>query len=152
MRKILSFILTVLALSACSQASDIPFEEVRNYFLRNDAVIPSSPMIDSSEQFESLFGAAAFMGKDGQPTPVDFGKEFIIAVIPPVTDTLTRLDPESLRTAGKELVLTYRETVGETQSWTMQPLLLVKVDRKYLKDSVRLEKKLSQAAQGRTGL
>lgn len=140
MRRVILFIAAVLSFASCKQSADIPFEEVQNYFFRNDADIPENPVIDSSEQFEELFGAAAFMGKDGQPTSIDFDKEFVIAVVNPVTDFLTELTPESLQKVDGELVFTYRETVGEKQSWTMRPILLVKVDRKYKTDTVKLVK------------
>jgi hypothetical protein len=142
MRKIILFLAAVLTFASCQQASDIPFEEVSNYFFRNDAEIPENPVIDSAEQFDALFGAAAFMGKGGQVTPVDFDKEFVIAVVNPVTDCSTELAPESLRKVDGELVFSYNETIGEQQSWTMQPILLVKVDRKYKMDNVRLERRL----------
>ena len=138
MRRVILFIVAILSFASCKQAKDIPFEEVKNYFFRNDADIPESPVIDSSEQFEELFGAAAFMGKDGQPTSIDFDKEFVIVVVNPVTDCLTELAPESLQKVNGELVFTYYETVGEQQSWTMRPILLIKVDRKYRTDSVKL--------------
>ena len=140
MRRVILFIAAILSIASCKQAADIPFEEVKNYFFRNDADISESPVIDSSEQFGELFGAAAFMGKDGQPTPIDFNKEFVIAVVNPVTDCLTELAPESLQKVDGELVFTYRETIGEQQTWTMRPILLVKVDRQYKADTVRLVK------------
>ena len=130
-----------MAVVSCIRNNEIPFTQLEHYFVRNDAGdLPSSPKIDSEEVFKSLFGEAAVMGRDGQPTPVDFGKEFIIAVINPVTDRLTELAPESLREDGGKLVFTYRETVGPSQSWSMRPLLLVKVDRRYDKGEVTLSK------------
>lgn len=142
MRRAILFIAALLSLASCEQASDIPFEEVKNYFFRNGAEIPENPIIDSSEQFESLFGAAAFMGKDGTPTPVDFKKEFVIAVVYPVIDLATELAPESLRKEDGKLVFTYLETTDEQQSWTIQPVLLIKVDRKHMTEDVRLERRL----------
>ena len=139
-KKVIPIIISILSVLSCSQARSIPYEEVKNYFFRNDASIPENPKIDSAEQFGALFGAAAFMGKGGKPTPVDFDKEFVIAVVNPITDCLTELAPESLTREGGELVFAYRETVGEKQTWSMQPVLLVKVDRKYETESVRLSK------------
>ena len=138
-RKAYLFIAALLSLASCNQVSDVPFEEVKNYFFRNDAEIPESPIIDSSEQFEELFGAAAFMGKNGQPTPVDFDREFVIAVVYPVTDFSVELAPQSLRLEDGELVFTYLEATGEQQSWTMRPVLLVKVSREYETETVRVE-------------
>ena len=142
MKKIILFIITALSVISCKQSSAIPFEEVKNYFFRNDATVPDDPVIDSSEQFGELFGAAAFMGKDGQPTSIDFDKEFVIAVVNPVTDCFTELVPESLHKEYNELIFTYNETVGEKQSWTMQPVLLIKVDKKYRTENIRLERRL----------
>ena len=140
-RKACLFIAALLSLASCNQVSDIPFEEVKNYFFRNNAEIPESPIIDSAEQFGELFGAAAFMGKNGQPTPVDFDREFVIAVIYPVVDFSIELAPESLRLEDGKLDFIYLETIGEQQSWTMRPILLVKVDRKYMKENVRLDRR-----------
>ena len=142
MKRIVPFILAVLSVFSCGQSYEIPFEEVKNYFFRKDATIPDDPIIDSAGQFEEFFGAAAYMGKGGQPTAIDFEKEFVVAVVGPVTDCHTELTPESLRKEGGALVFTYKETLGEKQSWTMQPVLLVKVDKEYRTDNVRLERQL----------
>ena len=144
MKRTILFIITVLSVISCQQSSSIPFEEVKNYFFRNGATIPDNPIVDSSEQFGELFGTATFMGNNGQPTAIDFDKEFVIAVVNPVTDCFTELVPESLHKEGNELIFTYNETVGEKQSWTMQPVLLVKVDKKYRTDHVRLERRLRE--------
>lgn len=112
MKKILLLLVALMSLLSCHQPTDVPYEQMTNYFFRNDATIPSSPLIASSEQFESLFGAAAFMGKNGQPTPVDF---------------------------ERELVFTYKKTTGDKQSWSMQPVLLIKVDRAFLPERVQLQ-------------
>ena len=142
MRKTILLLAAALAFASCRQGSDIPFEEVRNYFFRSDAELPENPVIDTSGQFDALFGAAALMGRDGRPTVVDFGKEFVIAVVNPVTDCRTELVPESLRKEDGELVFTYQETIGERQSWAMRPVLLVKVERVYKGEAVRLERRL----------
>lgn len=139
MKKILLLLVALMSLLSCHQPTDVPYEQMTNYFFRNDATIPSSPLIASSEQFESLFGAAAFMGKNGQPTPVDFEREFVIAVVCPVTDQSTELTPESLQKKDGELVFTYKKTTGDKQSWSMQPVLLIKVDRAFLPERVQLQ-------------
>ena len=109
----------------------ISLVEMTNYFFRNDARIPEDARIDSEEMFESMFGTAAFMGKGGEPTQVDFSSEIVLAVVNPVTDVATELKPVSLVKEGKCLVLTCKKITGDKQSWSMQPVLLVKVDRSY---------------------
>ena len=142
MSRTILFLAVLLSLASCAQTSAIPFEEVNNYFFLNKADLPGSPLIDSSEQFQKLFGTATFMGKDGQPTSIDFDQEFVIAVVYPVTDFSVELAPQSLRLEDGELVFTYLEATGEQQSWTMRPVLLVKVDRKYMKENVRLDRRV----------
>lgn len=118
----------VLALS-CDSPENVPYEVVRNYFFRNDASAPDSPLITTQEQFESLFGAAAFMGKDGQPTHIDFDRQSVIAVVLPETDMETTLEPLSLSRSGKTLTFTYGKKVDQKVLYTMRPVLLVAMDK-----------------------
>ena len=140
MKRFFLLLASVIALASCKGPSDVPFTELDRYYFKNGRDIPGNPKIDSAEAFSELFGVAAIMGEAGQPTPIDWSKEFVIAVVNPVTDQATELTPESLSLENGELVFTYKETVGESQSWTMQPILLVKVDRKYGTETVRLSK------------
>ena len=142
MKRVLLFLACLAALASCKGPSNVPFTELDHYFFKNGQDIPDHPKIDSESVFSGLFGMASVMGKDGQPTPVDWDKEFVIAVVNPVTDHATELTPESLSMENGELVFTYNEHIGEKQSWSMQPVLLVKVDRKYETESIRLERKL----------
>lgn len=131
MKRLAVFALAFVALLSCQRVEEVPFVELHHYFFNHGLELPADPKIDSAEEFAELFGMAAVMGTDGQPTSVDFEKEFVIAVVCPVTDLLTELAPESLRKADGKLVFTYSEKIGEKQTWSMQPVLLVKVDRQY---------------------
>lgn len=138
MKRLLLLLAGIAALVSCKGPMDVPYSELEHYFFKNGQAIPDNPKIDTEEAFASLFGMAPVMGEGGKPTPVDFGKEFVIAVVYPVTEFYTELDPESLRLENGELVFTCDETVGEKQSWSMQPVLLVKVSRKYETETVRI--------------
>ena len=118
----------VLAFS-CTSSKDVPYEVVKNYFFRNDAEIPASPMITTQEQFDSLFGAAAFMGKDGQPTHIDFDRQSVIAVVLPENYIETTLRPLSLTRSGGTLTFTYEKEENDTMSYTIRPVLLVATDK-----------------------
>ena len=120
----------------CASSESVSFDVVKNYFFRNDASVPSSPKITSQEQFDGLFGAAAFMGKDGQPTSIDFDKQFVIAIVLPETDIETVLQPVSLTRSGGTLTFTYAKTEGDKVSYTMRPILLVAVDKAHESDTV----------------
>ena len=122
---------------ACQAQAGIPYTRMENYYVRNDAKLPIQARIDDRATFESLFGMATLMGTAGQPTPVDWDNEFVLAIVDPFTNIQTELVPESLQCENGQLVLTYSETVGEKQSFWIIPDLLLKVDRKYEADSVR---------------
>lgn len=143
MKRVLLFLASIMALVSCKGPSDVPYTELDHYYFKNGQDIPGNPKLDTEEAFASLFGMAPIMGESGKPTPIDFSKEFVIAVVCPVTEYHTELDPESLRMENGELVFTYTEAVGEKQSWSMQPILLVKVSRKYETETVRITIKRS---------
>lgn len=142
MKRSLLFLASIMALVSCTGPKEVPYTELDHYFFKNAQDIPDNPKIDAEEAFASLFGMAPIMGENGKPTPIDFGKEFVIAVVNPVTEFNTELKPESLRMENGELVFTYSETVGEKQSWSMQPILLVKVSRKNETGTVRMDRRL----------
>jgi len=110
-------------------SNDIKYSEAKNYYFRNDAVAPSSPKITSQEQFDELFGAAPVMGTDGEPTQIDFTKQFVIATILPETDCPTEIIPRTLKTSGDSLIFTYKANRREKSTFTMRPIYLLIVDK-----------------------
>lgn len=70
-----------------NEASDkVAFEVAKNYFFKNDQEIPASPKITTAEEFGKLFGMATTIGEDGKPTEIDFTKQFVLAIVLPVTN------------------------------------------------------------------
>ena len=100
---------------------------------------PIPAKIASQDEFERYFGMAAFMGKKGQPTPIDFEIQFVIAVVLPETSHSTELRAESLSDDGQKLTFTYHVDVADKENtWTQVPVLLIVVDRQYERDIVEL--------------
>lgn len=129
-----------------SQSQPIPYTIAHGYFVRND--VDSLPLnrIITREQFDSVFGMAAVMGKDGMPTPIDFDRQFVIAVDVPVTNRATSIIPVSLDfvpapqkpanvqakiVAGTTIEFTYKVQFGATQSYSTHPVLILVVDRRH---------------------
>jgi hypothetical protein len=137
MKRTLALFAGLILLMACQVQAGIPYTRMENYYVRNDAKLPIQARIDDRATFESLFGMATLMGTAGQPTPVDWDNEFVLAIVDPFTNIQIELAPESLQSENGQLVFTYSETVGEKQSFWIIPDLLLKVDRKYEADSVR---------------
>ena len=138
------FLMTLVACDPKPRETEVPYTELKNYFFRNDAEIPANPKIETREQFDSLFGMATVMGTEGQSTDVDFERQFVIAVVLPVTNQHTELDDERLF-AWKDLLghsnLQFDYSVNrgdDTLSYTMQPVLLIAVDRQYDADNISL--------------
>ena len=140
MRKLLTIALAAMMLAACGQKKDVPYEVAHNYFVRNDVTESVPAKIGSLDEFERYFGMAAFMGKKGQPTPIDFEKQFAIAVVLPETNHSTELHAESLTADGSKLIFIYSvDVASEENTWTQVPMLLILVDRKYERDCVELQ-------------
>jgi hypothetical protein len=113
-----------------SKSNDVSFVLAKNYFVNNTISTIDNPKIESEEEFNKIFGMATHMGKDGKPTEIDFSKKNVIAVILPVTDVSTEIQPISLKKNGKKgLVLTYKTKLGEKQSFTTHPNFAIIVDK-----------------------
>ena len=132
MKKTALILLAVIGLIACKKEPEtvsVPFEKLEHYFSITDVTSPTSRKITDQETFDGLFNYGAVMGD--QQAPLDFTKEFVIAVVNPATDEQTKLSPVSLEKKNDNLVFTYSEIIGEKMSSITKPTLLIRVDRQY---------------------
>lgn len=132
MKKTALILLAVIGLIACKKEPatvSVPFEKLEHYFATSEVSSPTSRKIMDQETLDSMFGYGAVMG-DSQ-APLDFTKEFVIAVVNPATDEQTKLSPVSLEKKNDNLVFTYSEIIGEKMSSITKPTLLIRVDRQY---------------------
>ena len=104
---------------------------VCQYSAKNNQVIPEYPKIVSEEEFTKLFGMATKMGEDGKPTAIDFTKQFVLAIVLPETDFATEINPVKVEEKGDSLLYTYEVKTGEKQSFRIQPVSIVVLDKKY---------------------
>jgi hypothetical protein len=144
MKKILFAFAALIIMAACGnkqtatpssednvENSEVAFEVAKNYFFKNDQVIPEYPKIVSEEEFNKLFGMATTMGEDGKPTAIDFTKQFVLAIVLPVTDFATEINPVKVEEKGDSLLYTYEIKSGEKQSFSIQPVSIIILDKKY---------------------
>lgn len=137
---LLLFGISVGLLAACTTHKNMTEKEMtidykiaHNYFFYNDTEIPASPIVTTLQQFGNLYGAAAVMGKKGQPTPIDFDRQFVIGIVLPLTNDHTEIIPNKLTSDGKKLTMHYKVKVSRrNMSWSMRPMTLIVVDKKYL--------------------
>ena len=132
-------VMSILMFGSCSTSKrvegprEVSYEVARNYFVRDDVAGGSfAGRIDTREQFDVIFGAAAVMGPDGKPTEIDFDNSYVMAVAKPATDHTTVLNPvRVVADVDGTVTLSYRTIVGGKQSYTMQPALIVVVSRRH---------------------
>ena len=125
--------------AAMNAAETVPYTVMNNYFLKNNVRDISFPMISDEQEFNGLFGEATTMGPEGTPTPVDFSKEQVIAIVLPETDVATEIKPVRLDRTAEELKMYYTVVRGEKTTYTMRPILLVKISNKYTDEVVPVE-------------
>lgn len=114
------------------KTNNIPYKIANNYFVNNDVDGNVPTKITNEKDFEKYFGMATVMGKDGQPTEINFNNEFVISVVKPQTDYSTILSPISLNKDNKgKIIFTYNINKGKKQSYDIVPFLLVIVNKKY---------------------
>ena len=119
-----------------NENSGITFEVAKNYFFKNDQEIPSSPKFMTAEEFGKLFGMATTMGEEGKPTEIDFTKQFVLAIVLPVTNLATEINPARLEEKGDTIFYFYDAKVGEAQTYSTQPISLIILDKKYADKTV----------------
>jgi hypothetical protein len=130
---------TVVASADDGQAgSAVPFVVAKNYFFKQGHELPASPKITSAEAFNALFGMATLTGEDGKPTAIDFDRQFAVAVVLPVTDVATEIRPVKVEDKGDTLFYDYEVTRGEKQSFSIQPVSIIVLDKKYERKEVVL--------------
>lgn len=124
----------LLTASCATGNRAVNYTEARNYFFRNDAQQPSAMLVMHSQaELDRYFGEAAFMGKGGEPTKIDFSKQFVVAKVLPATNRVTDISLKRIEQTGdKRLTLVWHISVKDApQSFTMQPMKMVVLDKKY---------------------
>ena len=135
-----NILLTVISFFSFSQTKhkenakvDIPFQEINGYFVKNTFTkdILSKAKITTQKEFDSIFGAAAYMGKDGTPTSINFKRQYVIAVIDKESDFNAKLSPISLKKRVDKIQFEYKISLGSKQTFTVRPFTMILVDKKY---------------------
>lgn len=122
------------------ESQDVPYTIAKRYFVKNTVTDFKEVRIADKETFDKYFGMAAVMGKDGQPTTIDFENEFVIPVVLPKTNHEMQIVPVSLKNNGRgELLFSCRVDTLNEVSYTIRPLLLIVVSKSFDTDNVVVE-------------
>ena len=109
----------------------ISYHEARNFFLNQGQELAVGQKITNDKDFDKYFGLAAFMGKGGEPTRVDFANEFVLPIVLPETDCETDINAVSLSGNASVINLNYKVKVGEKRDFYIRPIMLLVVDKAY---------------------
>ncbi len=143
MKKVLFALAALTALAACAnkqaepateghtESTEVAFQVAENYFFKNGQAIPDAPKVTTEADFNALFGMAATMGDHGTPTAIDFTKQMVLAIVLPVTDFATDIKPVRVEARGDSLFYTYKVVTGEKQTYSIQPLCIITIDKQY---------------------
>ena len=106
------------------------YAPLNNYYVDNNYNSGTHKLVINNRQdFERVFGTAAVMGRNGQPTGVDFNRQFVVAVILPETDYQTQIQTVMLNRVGNRLYYSYMVDRGHRTSYRVRPFTAVVVDR-----------------------
>lgn len=138
MKQVVLALITVAMLVGCSPLSKIEKEgypinytELANYYVLNNVDVSKTQrlVINSQQTFEAYFGEAAVMGRNGQPTIVNFKTQYVLAVVLPETDRQTEVIPGEVVQNGNTVVMNYRVNKGAKTTYRMVPFAAIAIDK-----------------------
>lgn len=113
----------------------ISFTELKNYFVKNNYPDKDLHYIKATSQseFDTYFGCATTMSKEGKPTPIDFKSNYVIAVIAKSSNIPTQLDVKNIiqKENALSVVVFLSQDNQKKNSYTSRVAKLVMVDKKY---------------------
>ena len=113
------------------KTDSVPYTIAENYFIRNTVKDTVPGKITTKADFDRYFGMAATMGKHGQPTPVDFARQYAIVVDLPDTKMNTDVRAISLIRHQADIIFSYKVSKGEKMHYAIRPFLMLIVDNQY---------------------
>lgn len=132
-------LLLISSLNMFAQQS-VPYKLATNYYLRNDyTVIGKFGVFDSKAKFDIAFGKATTMGAKGQPTAIDFNKDFVIAIIESPSQNAAAISIQSVSKENDKLTINYTVNNGAKQNYTSNVYAILILDKKF-KGQVVLKK------------
>lgn len=155
MKKIvLAFIIVIgfLGLQSCNsyniskeskeKIQEIPYTLAKNYFINNTITSGVPTKITTAKDFEKYFGLASFMGKNGEPTKINFDKEYIAVVDYGETDKKIEIIPQKLYRNKDKIVLEYAIKEGNRQGYISRPFQIWIISKKYNGEIILNERKV----------
>lgn len=136
MKKIFFLLIAIFVCSCQTNKSNstsiLSYKTAHNYFVRNDYKIQEivEKVITTKDEFNKFFENATFMGESGKPTPIDFSKENVIAILYQKTDDAVEIIPVKLeKSQTGECIYRYQVKIGDKRSFYVVPKLVIIVNK-----------------------
>lgn len=117
--------------------TDISYIKANRYFVNNTLENKQVEYLKLTCQkdFDKYFGPSPVMGKNGEPTKIDFKKSFVLAIVGQVTDKETTFEVTSLKEKQNTIELKYRiKQDVVSRDYAIHPFEMIVVDNIYDKD------------------
>lgn len=113
--------------------TEIPYRLARNYFVKNDFKDGNLQCLKVTKQadFDKIFGMATTMGENGKPSEIDFAKQYVIALVGPLSNKMALLKITKLNKMNNEIEVNYEQKDGPSQSYISRPVDIIIVDNLY---------------------
>lgn len=134
MKNFITTLMSTLIAFSCTvnvAQKDIPYQSAKKYFVKNTSGQKDfiEKIITSQDEFDQIFGAATTMGQSGKPTPINFSKENVLALIYPKTNLEVQIIPISLQEKGQNIVYSYKVTEGGQRSFMTIPNTIIIIQK-----------------------
>ena len=124
------------------QLGSIDYQLLTQYFVKNNAKLPvKNNRIDTQKKFDALFGAASVMGKEGQPSHVDFKTQFVVPIILQETNRPTTIEITGVAMGAMGTIVVYYKVTKENPvSYQIRPFAAIVLNKKYLNKIILQQK------------
>lgn len=120
----------------------VPFTEAKRYFANNTYKEAEVKKITNQEEFDSIFSPSPVMGKDGEPTTIDFSNNYVLAIIEAESNKTPEIIVNTLKQEDNVILLDYSLVNKEETTFTIKPTMILIIDNKYQGElkSIKTEK------------
>ena len=133
-----AFIYASTRKNTCNVGMKVPYIELKNYFVNNDAPNKMPEKFTSEKQLHRYLGEAAYMGRGGEPTRVNFKTHFVVPLILPETARETTIKVKDVRIEhDKTLVITYKIKSKELRTFSIRPMMSIVLEKKYKRFKIK---------------
>ena len=114
---------------------NIPYQIAKNYFVKNNYANQPlhAKLVSTQKAFQEIIGGARIAAENGQPTPIKFESQSVIAIIGESLSEESTIVVQKLSKTGKTINVHCLEKKGEKQTFVSRNMLLLVIDKTNVK-------------------